>query len=148
MEANQSLIKVKGGRISLYAFAEYFGASFKIVSNIYPKKKILGAKCSWANDPKYYTALRVFKEQCHGWYFCTNDGSRCVLDDNENVPVLYRNDNKRELNLNNCQNKWNNNCRFAAVRNSLLFPAKSGFLFTYNVLSPTTEHFTNFIKLF
>lgn len=38
---------------------------------------------------------------------------------NRNVPYLNRNGSKRNLNLNWIDNDWNENYRFAAVRNSL-----------------------------
>jgi hypothetical protein len=40
---------------------------------------------------------------------------------NRNVPYLNWNDAKRNLNLNWFENDWNENYRFAAVRNSLYF---------------------------
>jgi hypothetical protein len=44
------------------------------------------------------------------------------LNGNRNVVCLNRNDAKRNANLNNFDNDWNDNWRFAAVRNSLYFP--------------------------
>jgi hypothetical protein len=40
---------------------------------------------------------------------------------NRNVPYLYENDGQRKLNLNwdNPENRWNENYRFLASRNSL-----------------------------
>jgi len=39
---------------------------------------------------------------------------------NRNVACLDRNDAKRNLNLNWCENDWNDICRFAAVCKSFL----------------------------
>lgn len=50
-------------------------------------------------------------------------------DGDRDVPYLYRNGSKRNLNLNWVENDWNERCRFAAVRNSLYFslPVAAGF---------------------
>ena len=41
----------------------------------------------------------------------------CTLFGNRYVPVLNRNDSKRNLNLNNWANDWNGYYRFLGVRN-------------------------------
>lgn len=49
---------------------------------------------------------------------------------NRNVVCLNRNDAKRNADLNLFENDWNDNWRFAAVRNSLYFPAAVGGVFS------------------
>ena len=41
-------------------------------------------------------------------------------NDNRNVPYLYSNDSRRNLNLNWFENDWNSNDRLLRPRNSLL----------------------------
>jgi hypothetical protein len=58
-----------------------------------------------------------------GWEDILHDSS--VWRDpngNRNVVCLNRNDAKRNANLNNFDGDWNDNWRFAAVRNFLCFP--------------------------
>jgi hypothetical protein len=42
---------------------------------------------------------------------------------NVNVPYFYRNNGKRNLNLNWIDNEFNSNCRFLVSRQSLYSPA-------------------------
>lgn len=69
---------------------------------------------------------------------------------NRNVLYAYENSAKRNLNLNWDDNEWNENCRFPAVRNSLLgteAPALTGRSFSNGGLSlPAAEHFPDFDK--
>jgi len=47
--------------------------------------------------------------------------SVCKLNGNRHVAYLYENSGDRKLNLNYFDNDWNDNYRFAGVRNSLHF---------------------------
>ncbi len=58
-------------------------------------------------------------------------------DGNLRVVNLWSNDGNRKLNLNYFTNRWNRNCRFAFVRNSLYFsPLTPGFSFKICRLQP------------
>lgn len=52
----------------------------------------------------------------------TNSSIWTNRDGNRNVPYLDNWNGKRKLNLNWFENRWNDNCRFAAVRNCLPAP--------------------------
>ena len=56
----------------------------------------------------------MFDGQCNGWHFAQNSVTK--VDGNRNVPYLYRNDAKLNLNLNWLDEDWNANYRFLAVR--------------------------------
>ena len=61
---------------------------------------------------------------------------------NRNVPYLWNDDDKRNLNLNYFENDWNENYRFAAVRNDYFFTAlKIGRIFLRDFLFPTAHNF-------
>lgn len=92
--------------------------------------------------------MRVFAGQCHRWCSVHSDGSSWVdPNHNRNVPYLNENSQKRNLNLNDWDDEWNANYRFAAVRNSLLdtaTPALRSGSFCCELASPSTEHLSNF----
>ena len=62
---------------------------------------------------------------------------------NRNVPYLNRNGSERNLHLNWVDNRWNDNCRFAAVRNCLCFPVRYGVLFC-RLSHPPSQHLPYF----
>ena len=62
-----------------------------------------------------------------------------------NVPYLNRNGDRRNLNLNYFSNRWNEDCRFAAVRKSLYSPALCRSFFLY-LFFPAPEHFSDGIQ--
>ena len=82
--------------------------------------------------PKYDTVPRIFKGQWHRWY-SVQIWQRL---DNRNVPCLWSNTSKRNLNLNWFENRWNDNYRFLAVRNSLHSPPCAGFCFCSPLFHP------------
>jgi hypothetical protein len=59
-----------------------------------------------------------------------NDSVWRNLNGNRNVVCLNRDDAKRNADLNWFENDWNDNWRFAAVRNSLYFPVIAGGVFS------------------
>jgi hypothetical protein len=58
--------------------------------------------------------------QCHRWCPVRNGSVWVNRNGNRYSPYLDNWGDKRKLNLNWIDNKWNDNCRFAAVRNFLL----------------------------
>ena len=58
---------------------------------------------------------------------------------NRNVACLNRDASKRNLNLNWVENDWNEICRFAAVRNSLLTPTVILWEHCFAVVSATRQ---------
>lgn len=65
---------------------------------------------------------------------------------NPNVVVLYDNAGNRKLNLNYRSNRWNDNYRFLAVRNSLRGSAfLGGVLFL--LFNPSAEHISDFKQM-
>ena len=60
---------------------------------------------------------------------------------NRNVPYLNMYDAERNLNLNYFENDWDENYRFAAVRNGYFSALKIGRIFLGNFLFPSTHHF-------
>jgi len=78
------------------------------------KQKILGGRCWWILDPKYYTAWRVFNGQWHRWhlthFWTSADGNRYFLRANldggsRNVDNVW----------NNPRNDWNDNWWFLVL---------------------------------
>ena len=55
---------------------------------------------------------------------------------NSNCPYLNRDGNERNLNLNIRENRWNDNCRFLAFRNSLHSPALPEFFVCTPLVHP------------
>ena len=70
------------------------------------------------------------------------------INGNRNVPELWKNGTKRNLNLNWFDNRWNDNYRFLAVRHGsrfLLGSVPGSFL--YSLLAPATQHLADFCKI-
>lgn len=73
-----------------------------------------------------------------------------MLNGNRNVPYLNRWNDKRKLNLNYYDNRWNDNCRFLLVGKSLCNETPVLLLldgrFICGLFSPSAKHPTCFIK--
>src|ERR1700742_2101312 len=67
----------------------------------------------------YDSVRRAFDGRWQGWRLA--QGSVAKVSGNRNVPALWKNGTKRNLNLNWFDNRWNDNYRFLAVRHDQRF---------------------------
>lgn len=65
------------------------------------------------------------------------------VNGNRYVMCLNRNDAKRNLNLNNWANDWNDNWGFLGAQRSRFLPGLFAGEFLYGLSSPTAEHFAD-----
>lgn len=79
--------------------------------------------------PNSIQLYRVLEEQWCGRYHAHNSSRWQNSNGNWNVPVLYKNERKRNLDLNWIENDWNENYRFLTVRNCFYSPPMAEFSF-------------------